>query len=152
MRKVLGTIAALATLAIGVSACGSSGNGAGSGGQSPPTVAPSTSRSSMSTMPTGTGSTTAAPSGDKSSMPAASAIITIKNFDYDVSGPVHAGEKVTVKNNDDVNHTVTADSGNAFNVNVPSGGSATFTSPSKPGTYKFHCNYHANMHGTLVVK
>lgn len=80
-------------------------------------------------------------------------MITIKNFSYQVAGPVSPGAKVTVQNNDDVNHTVTADSGNAFNVNVPSnGGTASFTAPAKPGTYKFHCTYHANMHGQLVVK
>ena len=28
----------------------------------------------------------------------------------------------------------------------------TFTAPAAPGSYKFHCAYHSNMHGTLVVK
>jgi plastocyanin len=28
----------------------------------------------------------------------------------------------------------------------------TFTAPNKPGTYPFHCTYHSNMHGVLVVK
>jgi plastocyanin len=82
-------------------------------------------------------------------------MITIKDFNYHVSGPVSPGEKVVVKNNDNVNHTVTSDSGagKLFNVNVPSGGGTkTFTAPSKPGTYPFHCNYHAHMHGKLVVK
>jgi plastocyanin len=38
------------------------------------------------------------------------------------------------------------------NVTVGPGDSATFTAPNKPGNYKFHCTFHSNMHGTLVVK
>jgi plastocyanin len=26
------------------------------------------------------------------------------------------------------------------------------TAPSQPGEYPFHCSYHPNMHGTLIVK
>ena len=31
------------------------------------------------------------------------------------------------------------------------GKTATFTAPAKAGTYKFHCNIHSQMHGTLTV-
>ena len=31
---------------------------------------------------------------------------------------------------------------------VNSGKDATFTAPSKAGTYKFHCKFHSQMHGT----
>jgi plastocyanin len=55
-------------------------------------------------------------------------------------------------NMDGENHTVTADSGNAFDVKATAGTTVTFTAPSKPGTYPFHCTYHSNMHGVLVVK
>jgi plastocyanin len=47
---------------------------------------------------------------------------------------------------------VTADVGNAFNVEVDGKGTATFTAPSKPGTYAYHCTYHPMMHGQLVVQ
>jgi plastocyanin len=30
--------------------------------------------------------------------------------------------------------------------------SATIIAPMKPGSYAFHCTYHSNMHGMLVVK
>jgi plastocyanin len=47
---------------------------------------------------------------------------------------------------------VTADSGNAFDAQVPSGGAGTFTAPTQPGSYPFHCSIHPFMKGTLVVK
>jgi plastocyanin len=47
---------------------------------------------------------------------------------------------------------VTADSGNAFDSTQPSGGSSSFTAPTKPGSYPFHCTIHPFMHGTLVVQ
>ncbi|GAC1595508.1 MAG: hypothetical protein NVS3B21_18580 [Acidimicrobiales bacterium] len=59
---------------------------------------------------------------------------------------------MTVTNRDPVAHTVTSDTSGQFNVNVQPGATATFTAPKSPGTYKFHCIYHGNMHGTLVVK
>ena len=64
---------------------------------------------------------------------------------------VKAGTKVIVRNADAVTHTVTADDGTSFDVTVNGNGSATFTAPSKPGTYKFHCRIHPQMHGTLIV-
>ena len=77
--------------------------------------------------------------------------ITIKNEAFSVAGSVKAGSTVTVKNEDSFAHTVTADN-NEFNTNDISGGSTvTFTAPSKAGTYKFHCNIHSFMHGTLTV-
>jgi plastocyanin len=75
--------------------------------------------------------------------------ITIANFTFSPT-PVKAGSTVTVTNNDTPTHTVTADNG-SFNVTIPAGKTATFTAPSKPGTYKFHCNIHHTMHGILTV-
>lgn len=142
MRRILAVSAVLAAAAIALAACGgSTPNGSGTGTSSAP---PAAQPSNTPSVGASTGATTQA----------ATAMITIKNFGYTVSGPVTPGEKITVKNEDDVNHTVTADQSNSlFNVNVNSnGGTATFTAPAKPGAYKFHCNYHANMHGTLTVK
>jgi plastocyanin len=83
--------------------------------------------------------------------PKSTAGVTIKSFAFTVSGPVAAGAKVAVTNNDGEAHTVTADSGNAFDVTIQPGKTATFTAPNKAGTYKFHCNFHSNMHGSLTV-
>ena len=65
-----------------------------------------------------------------------------------------AGATVTVKNNDGPStHTVTADDGASFDVSVDRRrGRATFTAPSKAGSYKFHCNIHSQMKATLTVE
>ena len=62
------------------------------------------------------------------------------------------GARITVKNQDDQNHTVTSATKGAFDVSVTGGGTATFTAPTKPGSYMFACSFHANMMGTLVVR
>ncbi|MEO5316330.1 cupredoxin domain-containing protein [Pseudarthrobacter sp. CC12] len=79
--------------------------------------------------------------------------ITIKDFAYGNPVTVSPGATVTVTNQDSAAHTVTADQGQAFDAKVKGdGGTATFTAPTQPGTYAFHCTYHPNMHGTLTVK
>jgi plastocyanin len=76
--------------------------------------------------------------------------ITIKDFSF-TGATVKAGATVTVENNGPSTHTVTAD-GSEFNTgNIDSGKTATFTAPAKPGTYKYHCNIHTSMTGTLTV-
>jgi plastocyanin len=76
--------------------------------------------------------------------------ITVKDLKF-TTAPVKAGATVTVKNNDDVQHTVTADNG-GFDVTIDPGKTATFTAPSKTGDYAFHCKIHSQMHGTLTVQ
>ena len=77
--------------------------------------------------------------------------ISIADFRFISPPSVSPGAKVTVTNSDGAEHTVTADSGNAFNVEVDGKGTATLTAPSQPGTYAYHCNYHPMMHGQLIV-
>jgi plastocyanin len=58
-----------------------------------------------------------------------------------------------VHNNGPSDHTVTADDGKSFDVSVSSGKDATFTAPTKPGIYKFHCNIHpTQMTAELTVQ
>jgi plastocyanin len=78
-------------------------------------------------------------------------MIMIQNFAFTTPASVKAGATVEVMNMDSEAHTVTADTGNLFNVTIKPGKTATFTAPSKPGSYPFHCSYHSNMHGTLHV-
>lgn len=78
--------------------------------------------------------------------------ITIKNFDYQVPTSVKPGAKLTITDKDGVSHTVTSDKAGLFNAVIDGGGgTATMTAPTTPGKYPFHCKYHGNMHGVLVV-
>lgn len=109
---------------------------------------------------TACGSTGASTGGETSSSASAAGsatgtssapVITIKDFGFTTPPSVGPGAKVSVTNMDTVAHTVTADSGNAFDDPAPPGNSS-FTAPTKPGSYPFHCNIHPEMHGILVVK
>jgi plastocyanin len=93
-----------------------------------------------------------APSSSSASQAAGSDIV-ISNMSYTVPPSVSPGQQVTIVNNDSANHTVTADENNLFDIRVSGGGGrASFTAPPTPGSYPFHCKYHANMHGVLTVK
>jgi plastocyanin len=118
------TFIGVPVLALGLAACGSSSKPASS---SAPTSAPSASASGSGT-------------------------ITIDSSFNFAATPVKAGGTVTVKNNSSSQHTVTADDSSAgFNMTIDPGKTATFTAPATAGTYKFHCNIHNFMHGTLTV-
>jgi plastocyanin len=90
-------------------------------------------------------------SGSGSSGPAGTIVIQNTSFTTpDVS--VKAGAKVTVDNKDGFSHTVTSDEAGKFDTGTIDGNkTVTFTAPTTPGTYKFHCNIHSTMHGTLTV-
>lgn len=79
-------------------------------------------------------------------------LITIKDFKYTMPASVPAGAKVTVKNEDTQNHTVTSSPPGAFDVTATARGTSSFTAPTKPGSYKIICLFHANMMATLAVK
>jgi plastocyanin len=135
INKRLITIAATA-LVLTLSGCGASA--AGTRSPAAGTTTPMTPAS------------TSAPAGQPGA--AHAVLITIHNFMYSVPASVAPGAKVTVKNQDAQNHTVTSTNSGAFNVTVQAnGGTATFTAPTKPGSYPFHCTFHADMMGTLVV-
>ena len=89
-------------------------------------------------------------SSSKGSSGGSSGDITIKDLAF-TSKSVAPGATVTVKNNDTVQHTVTSDKSGLFDVTVDAGKSETFKAPAA-GTYKFHCNIHSQMHGTLTVQ
>ena len=114
--------------------------GCSSGGGSP-----------AATPPAGQATTAAPASGGAAG--AAAATITIKDFGYGAPITVSPGATVAVTNMDSARHTVTANEGSAFDVDVQgNGGTGTFTAPMQPGTYAYHCAFHPGMLGTLTVK
>ena len=127
-----------ATALVGLSGCGSSGGEPGS----TPTTNASSAASSIAAVST-TGSTAGTP---------AAAVITITNFAYQGPASVSPGSTVTVKNEDSQAHTITSDQAGLFDAVVPGGGNVVFTAPTTAGNYSYHCTYHSNMHGTLLVK
>lgn len=148
MTKPTYLSAVIATVALlSLTSCGGSSDD--DSGDSPQTTVQQTSDSPAP--PTGATSTSdGGTASSPDSMPAA--MITIKNFDFGAPITVSPGASVMVMNGDTETHTVTADSGSAFDTTVTAGGKATFTAPTKPGSYPYHCNFHADMHGTLIVK
>jgi plastocyanin len=84
--------------------------------------------------------------------PAAAVTLVIRNYGFlPANLTVPPGATVTVRNEDQAIHTVTADN-RAFNTgNVNQGVASAFTAPTQPGTYPYHCMFHNYMTGTLTV-
>ena len=81
---------------------------------------------------------------------AAGKAIDIKDFQYNPADlAVKTGDTVTVTNEDDAPHTVTAQDG-TFDVNVPAHGSATLTVP-KAGSHPYACTYHPGQHNPAKI-
>lgn len=144
MTRKIALLALVPALALGLSACGSSGTD----------TAQSSTASPMSSMdmPSSSSTSAAAPSSSSSSTTTEDeAVITIADFAYEVPASVAPGSTITIKNGDSQAHTVTSKDG-GFDVKIDPNGTATMKAPEKPGSYTFICTFHANMTGTLVVK
>ncbi|OZF37767.1 hypothetical protein CH294_09470 [Rhodococcus sp. 14-2483-1-1] len=113
--------------------------GCGSGA-SPESAAPAPSMSMSMSMPVST-----------SEVSVGSADIVISGFAFQVPTRVSPGQQITIRNGDSTEHSVTADTGDTFDVDVGGGETATLTAPTAPGTYAFHCEYHPNMMAVLTV-
>jgi len=111
----------------------------------------STSSASSASSASSTSSAGASPAAGAGAATAGDAVITIHDFAFTTPASVSPGAKVSVHNTDGLAHTVTADEGKAFDSPAPAGNSS-FTAPTAPGSYPFHCNIHPEMHGTLVVR
>ena len=143
MKRVLTLVLPILLAVLALTACGSD-NGESSGSAESTQAGdhsgmPSMSMSMPMSMPAG-----AEEQGGKE--------IVISDFKYTLPGTFAPGEQVTVRNNDTAEHTVTADTGDLFDVEIKAGETATFTAPGQPGTFAFHCTYHPNMVGTLEVR
>jgi plastocyanin len=107
----------------------------------------SSSKSSATTLAP-SGGTSATTSGGSTST--SGATIVIKNFSFHGPLTAKAGATVTVSNQDTTTHTVAADNGTFDTKDIAPGTTATFR-VAKAGTYKFHCNIHNYMTGTLTI-
>lgn len=148
VRRPLRTAAALVGAVALLTACGGSDSGesaSSSSASSSSASSPASSESSPASSSTSSGTSS-------ESEPAAEAVITISDFEYSVPDAVPAGAEITVTNEDDVGHTVTADEGDTFDVQVGPGETKTFTAPESAGEYAFHCTPHPAMTSTLVVE
>ncbi len=113
-----------------------------------PTTAPT---ATPSTAPTAEASAGAGMSESAEAAPAEEAVITIVDFEYQMPDSIAPGAEVTVVNEDDAPHTVTAEGEGAFDVEVGPGETVTFTAPDEAGEYEVICTYHPEMSGTLVI-
>jgi len=78
--------------------------------------------------------------------------INIQGFAFDpASIEVPVGTTVTWTNQDSAAHTATADDGSFQSGKLDQGQSYSFTFDT-PGTYTYHCEFHANMTATITVK
>ncbi|WP_123028960.1 cupredoxin domain-containing protein [Mycolicibacterium stellerae] len=127
MKKFSMFLAAIALLATFATACGASGTGE-----------------------------TAATAGESSSENSATAVtgptLTIADMAFGQPLTVAPGTQINIANNDSVEHSVTSEAKGAFDVHVDGGETKTLIAPSRPGEYPFHCVYHPNMLGTLIVR
>ncbi|MDP9882925.1 plastocyanin [Sinomonas atrocyanea] len=138
-RRLAGLALLFSAVSLGTTAC--SGAAMGSAGSGTAQSAPAATASMEPGMAMGPSQATSAEA----------VTIHISSSAYSDPGPVAPGATVTVMNMDAQAHTVTADGG-AFKATAPAGRSVAFTAPATPGTYPFHCEYHADMHGTLTVR
>jgi plastocyanin len=121
---------------------------AGLTGCSSPSTAGGSDAAAATSGTTSSGTSPSASAGT----PSTATTIMIEKFQYKVPASVSPGATVAVMNMDGEAHTVTSDKDGTFAVQVPPGKTVTFSAPSTAGSFDFHCEYHANMHGTLVVK
>ena len=95
---------------------------------------------------------TATATGSPAPSVAAAATITISGMKFGDPVTVAPGATIEIVNEDSVEHSVTSDTKGQFDNDVDGGAKKTFTAPAQPGEYPFHCTYHPNMKGTLIVK
>lgn len=163
LRRGLVAVSVTAVAVVSLAACGSSSSKTAATSSAAAATVASSSVAQSSTAPDTSAATTAASTtapatsstavpAPSSSMPAAAAMIMIEKFKYAVPASVKPGAMVSVMNMDSEAHTVTADKGKTFDDKATPGKVTTFKAPMTPGSYAFHCTYHSNMHGVLVVK
>ncbi|MGZ5390813.1 MAG: cupredoxin domain-containing protein [Mycobacterium sp.] len=121
-------------------------------------VAACGSESSYNTSEGDTGTATATASPETTSetpgspAEASGPTITMANMSFGDPITVAPGAKITLKNDDSAEHSVTSQTEGKFDLHVDGGEQGTLTAPAEPGEYAFYCVYHPSMKGTLIVK
>ncbi|MBG6184788.1 plastocyanin [Arthrobacter sp. CAN_A214] len=142
----------LAALLMGATACGSGAGPGATEATTPPTeVAAPESAAATAGAGTSAPASSAAISSAEAA-PAEEVLITIADFEYVMPESIAPGAMVTVINEDDAPHTVTAEDDGGFDVDVQGGETVTFTAPDEPGEYAVICVYHPGMSSTLVIR
>jgi plastocyanin len=127
-QRIARTVALVLTGSVLLAACGSSA---------------SASRSSSTTAQVAAAAVAPAASGHVS--------VSISGFAFQPATiTVKPGTKITFTNHDQTAHTATSNHPGFDTGTVGPGKSATVTL-KKPGTYTYYCQFHAFMHGTVVV-
>lgn len=134
------TTIVLAAALAGATGCAARSGPAGDTPEAPASTAPAASADA--------GSAAAQPAGE----PAGEPVITVEDFAYELPAPVAPGATITVINDGEATHTVTAQDTGTFDAVVAGGETTTFTAPEEPGEYPITCTYHPEMSGTLVVE
>ncbi len=80
--------------------------------------------------------------------------IAIRNFQFSPSSvTVRVGDVVVFTNYDQVQHTVTSDTGAFAQQTVaPNNEAIIATANMSKGTYGFHCSIHPTMTGTIIIQ
>lgn len=133
MKHAVTSVALIAALA-GATGCGARSGPAGEVPEAPSAGAPAA---------------TASPGA--AAAPAEEAVVTVEDFAYALPASVAPGATVTVINEGEATHSVTAEDG-SFEAVVASGATTTFLAPEEPGDYAVFCAYHPEMTGTLTVE
>lgn len=92
-------------------------------------------------------------SGPVSSVPVPGRHASVKIVNYKFVPPVltiKVGSRVTWGNKDGTAHTATADKG-SFDTGTLNKGQRMTITFHKPGTFTYHCSFHAFMTGTIKV-
>jgi plastocyanin len=85
--------------------------------------------------------------------PPAHANVVIKLFQYQPARlQVAAETTVTLVNEDDIFHSVTAEKTTGFDATLDSKGKSFSFTFSQPGTYAYHCERHEHMSGEIEVR
>ena len=141
MTRIAALISSIALAGGALAGCGGDDNGGGGGGYGGGTSTPATAA-------------TAATSTHGTAATAGPVPISLKDIAFHPQNvAVHEGQAVRWTNDDDVAHTVTAQSGATFDSGTLKPGIKAFyeTTMRNAGTVTYHCTIHPNMTGRIKI-